>query len=125
MSPILTLKKITMEPRTDEQKVKKMSKEKFIACQKARLEEMASALLAERTLILDGREAAAWDEIDYSWEYKLQRIANRLREIEISLLRIENGVYLVCLSCQGEIETEMIRVSPTRKLCWECLKRQK
>ncbi|MGI6374339.1 MAG: hypothetical protein ACOX0C_03330 [Patescibacteria group bacterium] len=115
-----------MEKRTEEvKKMNRMEKVEFVVSQKARLEEMASALLAERTLILDGREAAAWDEIDYSWEYKLQRIASRLREIEISLLRIENGVYLVCLSCQGEIETEMIRVSPTRKLCWECLKRQK
>ena len=50
----------------------------------------------------------------------IHRHVNEVRDIEDALQRIAEGVYGMCLDCEGEVGYERLSVYPTAKRCYDC-----
>lgn len=50
----------------------------------------------------------------------IHRHVNEVRDIEDALQRIAEGVYGMCVDCEGEVGYERLSVYPTAKRCYDC-----
>lgn len=58
---------------------------------------------------------------DYEGERAVeQNLELRLREINKTLKKVEEGVYGICDKCQAPIEEKRLKVVPVAKLCLDC-----
>ncbi len=44
----------------------------------------------------------------------------QLDELRAALERLEEGTFGLCLSCKGEIDSQLMDVDPARRLCQRC-----
>ncbi len=49
-----------------------------------------------------------------------QREGAYLQQLDDALLRMEQGTYGTCMSCNGKISVERLKAVPTAKLCYAC-----
>jgi RNA polymerase-binding transcription factor DksA len=96
--------------------------EVFITQQQKRLEAEKVKLHEMRKELLNPKKINFHFEGDPSWKTKLDRSGKAMENIEIALLRIKNGVYLICPRCGGEIEKKSLEICPERRLCCGCIK---
>ncbi len=71
----------------------------------------------------DGRDTydVASEERDREINYLLSdRDRSKLASIDQALDRIEEGIYGICESCEGEITLERLRAMPFTRLCVQC-----
>ena len=50
----------------------------------------------------------------------IHRHVNEVRDIEDALQRIAEGMYGVCVDCEGEVGYERLSAYPTAKRCYDC-----
>ncbi len=50
----------------------------------------------------------------------IHRHVNEVRDIEDALQRIAEGMYGMCLDCEGEVGYERLSAYPTAKRCYDC-----
>lgn len=50
----------------------------------------------------------------------IHRHVNEVRDIEDALQRIAEGMYGMCVDCEGEVGYERLSVYPTAKRCYDC-----
>jgi RNA polymerase-binding transcription factor DksA len=63
---------------------------------------------------------------DYEEERAVeQSLELRLREVNDTLKKIEEGTYGICDKCQAPIEEKRLKVVPLAKLCLNCAKKTK
>jgi len=88
----------------------------FLVRQKKRLDDEKISLYDERKVLL----SKANPEKDPSWQHRIQRVHEKINEIDISLLRIKHGIYFKCIACTGQIERQILEVCSTGKICCTC-----
>jgi sigma-B regulation protein RsbU (phosphoserine phosphatase) len=49
------------------------------------------------------------------------QVQHLIEEVDAALERVENGIYGVCVSCQGGIESERLIADPLVRFCLDCL----
>ena len=64
-------------------------------------------------------QAAAEFELNLNLLFKA-RDDGQVAELVEALERLEQGVYGVCLECDGEISEKRLKVKPTATLCVDC-----
>ena len=64
-------------------------------------------------------QAAAEFELNLNLLFKA-RDDGQVAELAEALERLEQGVYGVCLECDGEISEKRLKVKPTATLCIDC-----
>lgn len=65
-----------------------------------------------------------------SFEYEMARevdeqLADRIRQIDEALARIEEGTYGACTSCGNDIPIERLRFLPHAALCVDCARKRR
>lgn len=54
----------------------------------------------------------------------IERDAALRGEVQLAIVKIDNGTYGVCESCDQEIEPERLEALPSTSLCIECNRRE-
>ena len=93
----------------------------FVMKQKIRLETEKKKLLEERADLTNPKKVSFNFQGDPAWETKINRVGEKLSAVEIALLRIKNGVYLICPRCGKEIEKQSLIACPERRICCQCV----
>lgn len=80
-----------------------------------RREEPYSADFAEQVVEVENNQVV---------EYLDDEAKVEIAQIDKALLRMENGNYGICTSCQGEINEARLRAIPFTLLCIDCAEQQ-
>lgn len=62
-------------------------------------------------------------EEKYNQKSAVDSLKERLSDIEVALIKINNNSYGVCKECGKEIEAEVLDVVPESELCRDCKKK--
>jgi DnaK suppressor protein len=82
-------------------------------------------LVRNRDEIVIEKTADALDQVQHATERELavrslDRDSSLLRSLRASLRRIEDGIYGICLHCEGEISAKRLAAMPWATFCIRC-----
>lgn len=94
--------------------------------QKVKIEEElkggAQHLREHEADIVEESEKADAEEEQLERDSRLSRLEKELTEVNLALVKIEQGKFGLCEKCGGEIENERLQIVPTARLCTNCKK---